>query len=133
MQKLLDSPEAETLLVEYMDVYKKAHATAMEGLNRARANLVGTHLGSVVTMSAYFGALFFLEGVAMVGVLLACTLLTLWWCGGKSAKEHAKHEQLDCEFEALKETMERIKREFYSLTGTEIVQTLNARYEEGKL
>lgn len=86
MRKPLESPEAETLLVEYVDVYKKTYATAIEGRNRALAHLVGTQLGFMVTMGAYFGALLFLEGVAMVAVLLACTLITLWWCGASPKK-----------------------------------------------
>lgn len=121
------------MLAEYVETYNKAHGMAVGELKRAVANSVGTQLGFMVTMSAYFGALFFLEGVAMVGVLLACTLLTLWWCKWRIPKEEARHERLDEELDALRNTMHRIKGEFSSLTGTEIVQTLNARYEEGKL
>jgi hypothetical protein len=45
----------------------------------ATALMTGTLIGAIVTMSTYFGALFFLEGYAMVAVLLATVVLTGWW------------------------------------------------------
>jgi hypothetical protein len=131
----VDSAEAETLLVKYVETHNKMYGMLIEGRNRARAQLVGTQVGFVVTMSAYFGAWYFLEGGAMVAVAVSAVLLTLWWYSG-SVKEWKKHEQAMCECDALEKTRYRIQGEFSSLTGVDIFEVLKVRaerYEVGKL
>jgi hypothetical protein len=90
--------DAEALRAEYLDLLKIMWVTCLKGIRRAKAHMVGTFLGMLVTQGALFAALFFVENldakaVAAVFVFVIVSLLTLWWFG-TTTKEEAVHEEV---------------------------------------
>ena len=120
MEKL---PEAEALRVEYLDLMKTTYGTSFIGLRRAKAHIVSTQLGFLVTMSAFYGALFFLEGAAMITTIIVSVLLTLWWVG-KTMKEWVKNKRVMCEYEVIEKKAASIQCKYFALTGTDIRDAL---------
>jgi hypothetical protein len=119
------SAEAEALRVEYRDLSKTVYATCLTGLTRAKAHMVGTFLGMLVTQGAFLGALFFLEDTGVVVMFIIVGLLTLWWFS-TFTKEKAIHEQMKREYETIEKRLKSIEREYFALTGTEIRETFTA-------
>jgi hypothetical protein len=119
MEKL---SEADALRMEYLDIIQTVCGTCITGLRRAKAHMVGTFLGMLITMSAFFGALIFLEGVVMIATIVVAVLLTLWWMG-TTRKEVAVHEDMKGTYEAMEKRLENIAREYSALTGTDIRDT----------
>jgi hypothetical protein len=84
--------------------------------------MVGTSLGFLITQCALLGALFFLEDMGVVAILVIVVLLTLWWFS-TFTKEKAIHEEMKRENEAMEKRLKSIEREYSILTGTDIRQT----------
>lgn len=118
--------EAEALRIEYLDLLKTIYATCLTGLTRAKAHMVGTSLGFLITQCALLGALFFLGDMGVVAILVIVVLLTLWWFS-TFTKEKAIHEEMKRENEAMKKRLKSIEREYSILTGTDIRQTLQVQ------
>jgi hypothetical protein len=117
--------EAEALRAEYLELTKTMWVTCLKGIRRAKAHMVGTFLGMLVTQSALLGALYFLEDTAVIAILVIVVLLTIWWFG-TTTKEEAIHEEVKIEYAAMEKKMKSIEREYFALTGTELRGTFTA-------
>jgi hypothetical protein len=92
--------EAEALRAEYLDLLKIMWVTCIKGIRRAKAHMVGTFLGMLVTQGTLFAALFFIEDLdakSVAAVIVIVSLLTLWWFG-TTTKEEAVHEEVKDEY-----------------------------------
>jgi hypothetical protein len=123
--KMEKPADAEALRAEYLELTKTMWVTCLKGIRRAKAHMVGTFLGMLVTQSALLGALYFLEDTAINAILVIVVLLTLWWLS-TFTKEKAVHEGMKREYNALEKRMKSIEREYLALTGTELRGTFTA-------
>jgi hypothetical protein len=111
--------EAESLRAEYLDLLKTMYGTCLTGIDKAKAHMVGSTLGLIVTQNTLLGALFFLEDTGIIAILVLVSLLTFWWFG-KTEKEEAKHLEAMRIHEGNKKRAESIKREYFALIGKEL-------------
>jgi hypothetical protein len=116
MEKLT---QAKVLRHEYLELMTVMFDTCLTGIDKAKAHMVGTLSGLIVTQCGLVAALLYLDGTAIIAMVLIVSALTLWWCGN-TMKEWRKHKEMMSEYRAIDTRLESIKREYFALTGTDV-------------
>jgi hypothetical protein len=123
------SSRAAALRSEYVELLARMYGTALTGFERAKAYHAVTFFGMIITQSALFGALYFLDTLdemAVTAILTIVVLSALWWFY-TIHKELSRHEDMKRANEALEKKMADIEQEYVALTKTQLRGTFTAR------